>query len=660
MKIKQREFMKITGMSALSASIVGVFILKTIRGPIKINWRLLLINVLFITVLFVQYPFAIDNGVASLPPMGWNSWNHFSKNINVDIIKGIVDSIVSMGFRDAGYLYVNIDDGWMEQINNDEWVRDNNGHVITDKKKFPQGMKALGDYIKSKDMKFGIYSKWFTHGYEEIDVGDFASWGVEYNKYDCWHTHYMDESWTKMRDLMIDKGMVYSIHFTNRENVYRPDIHDLTHVFRITNDIKDSYEVPIYSWATTTTIASDRMAQISFTTRKGCYADPDMMQVGRGNQTLEEYKCQFALWCIWSAPFIMGHDVRTTTAPILEILTNPEIIAVNQDSAVNPGYRVWSREDSTEAWVKPLGFKGNERAVVLHNRSKSNKNLGITWLKLGFIPEEEASVRDLYEKKDLGTFTDSFSADVPSHSVAVLKITGIPQIIPHIAIPIYEAENAFMSEPAGIETSGGITKVTGIGGINSSNHRTGTLTLYVTAKEALSYLMNFDYMANGDKKIYVSVNGKAGVAVDCPNTTSWSLSKTCSLRVDLEKDENSIRFYNNKEVTAHLDRITFPDAITGIKYKVNSAISQECKLTGDLRRIRFFIPKLNHAQQLILQVFDFKGRVVRELINELTQGGNYTVAWDALNDSGEKAARGIYFCRLKIDNVTKTISLTRL
>jgi hypothetical protein len=509
-----------------------------------------------------------DQGVAPLPPMGWNSWNDFFVNITDEIVRGQADAIEAMGLKAAGYQYVVIDDGWAKLVN-DQWQRDAGGHIVVEATRFPDGMKPVGDYIRGKGLKFGIYTKWYTKGHEAFDVADFLSWGVEYYKYDNFNTDYLDSSWQTMSDILKKTGIVYSIHYAGERYRYRPDIAKVVHLFRTANDIKDTYDVPAYDWATSTTINADRMAEISFATRSGCYADPDMMTIGQGSQNLTEYKSQFALWCLWSAPLIMGHDVRKTTVPILEVLTNPELIAVNQDPAVQPGYRIrYNPQEATEAWVKPLGTTGTQRAVVLHNRGRTPREMSIAWEDLGFVPTEKALVRDLYKRADQGSFAGSYTTTVPAHGVAMLKISGTPPVITSKGKVVYEAEKAFRSEPAAVvagEGLGGKFKVVGIGGATLDQNgkpipqnRTGTLTFYVTAAKAGSYPLTLDYLADGDKKLYASINGQAGTAIDCPSTGSWNTGRSVSLTVKLAKGENSIRFYNNEAETVQLDRIMFP------------------------------------------------------------------------------------------------------
>jgi len=265
----------------------------------------------------------------------------------------------------------------------------------------------------------------------------------------------------------------------------------------------------------------------------------------------------------------MGHDVRKTTLPILEVLTNPEMIAINQDPAVQPGYRLWhNKKDATEAWVKPLGTTGSQRAVVLHNRGSAPHAMSIALEELGFLANKSATVRDLYQKVDQGSFKGIYTVMVPSHGAVLLKIVGTPQVITQNGRFIYEAEKAFRSEPAAVVAGGGLSgkrKVVAIGGANvgqdgkpDSQNRTGTLTFYVVAAKAGSYQMTIDYLAEGDKKLYASINGKAGTPIDCPSTGSWNTVRSLGLNVALENGENSIRFYNNDAETAQLDRVTFP------------------------------------------------------------------------------------------------------
>ena len=360
--------------------------------------------------------------VGATPPMGWNSWNQFGCSPSESLLKGVADVMVSSGMAAAGYAYVNIDDCWMSG-------RDASGNLQWDTSKFPSGMPALGEYIHGKGLKFGIYEtpsgttcagKTGGSGHISQDAKTFASWGVDYLKYDHCQTKDMT-SFAQMHDALVAAGrpIFYSINPVYGSGSCVPpnctvDELKVCNMWRIGFDINAS-------WGSFTgLIDTDRpLAQYA---GPGHWNDPDMLEVGRG-MSADEDRSHFGMWAILAAPLITGNDIRSMSATTKAILTNTDVIAVDQDPLGKQGTRVATPGSNLEVWSKQLTGT-NARAVALFNRSGSAASMTVKWTDIG-LPAGSATVRDLYAQKDLGPSTDSYTAaSVPSHGIVMLKIVS--------------------------------------------------------------------------------------------------------------------------------------------------------------------------------------------------------------------------------------------
>jgi alpha-galactosidase len=365
----------------------------------------------------------LDNGLAKTPLMGWNSWNKFGCNVSEDLIRSMTDALVSSGMRDAGYQYVVIDDCW--QVS-----RDKDGNIVPDPQRFPHGMKALGDYIHSKGLKFGIYSDAGTltcqkrpgsRGYEFQDARQYAAWGVDYLKYD-WCNHSTQDSaasYSIMRDALAASGrpIVFSIceWGSTKPWLWAGDIGNL---WRTTGDISDHFEGKYdYAWGMTNIV--DQQVGIDGYAGPGHWNDPDMLEVGNGGMTNTEYQAHFSLWALLAAPLMAGNDVRSMSPEIRDVLTNQEVIAVDQDALGQEGRRV-RKDGETEVWVRPL--QDGSRAVALFNRGKESSTIDVNWVDLRYPAHMRAAVRDLWQHREVGDFSGKFSASVPSHGVVMLTV----------------------------------------------------------------------------------------------------------------------------------------------------------------------------------------------------------------------------------------------
>jgi alpha-galactosidase len=358
----------------------------------------------------------IPNGLAKTPPMGWNSWNKFRTKIDDKTVREIADAMVVSGMRDAGYKYINIDDGW-------EWKRDDKG-VLQTNPNFPD-MKALADYVHGKGLKLGIYSSPGPttcggyvggYGHEEIDAQTWADWGIDYLKYDwcsasrIWTDADMQAVYQRMGEAIRKTGrpIVYSICQYGRANVQEWGPKVGGNLWRTTFDIRDQYE---------------SMASIGFSqsdlapfAAPGHWNDPDMLEIGNGAMSPIEYQTHMSLWAILAAPLIAGNDLRSMTVETKSILLNPEAIAIDQDPLGNAGARL-SVDGQTEVWGRPLAR--NAFAVGLFNRGDTEAEMRVAWT--AFKAAGTLRVRDVWAKADRGTFKDGFSAKVPPHGVVLIR-----------------------------------------------------------------------------------------------------------------------------------------------------------------------------------------------------------------------------------------------
>ena len=357
------------------------------------------------------------NGLAQTPPMCWNSWNHFGDAIDDRTVRQIADALADSGLRDAGYVYVNLDVGWQGR-------RDEHGEIHSNVK-FPD-MKDLGSYLHERGLKFGIYStpgprdclnRIGSHGYEEQDAATFARWSVDYLKYDActaksvYHTEAEGQAlYQKMGVALRATGrpIVYSLSGFGDERGLGRKVG--ANLWRTSGDIADR-------WSIVSKIGFEQSGDPA-AAGPGAWNDPDMLEVGNGAMTLEEYRTQLSLWSILAAPLILGNDVRHMSAEIRELLLNAEVIAIDQDTLGQQGHRVVQRE-LVEVWVKPLA--SGALAVGLFNRSDGTKSIGIRWPELGLNGPQ--AVRDLWRRSDVGTLADRYDSDVPPHGSVLLRVT---------------------------------------------------------------------------------------------------------------------------------------------------------------------------------------------------------------------------------------------
>jgi alpha-galactosidase len=403
-------------------------------GYIKRSLLILLTGVTISSSLYAQK----FEGLAQTPPMGWNSWNTFQTNIDEPLLKGMVDTYVSSGMKDAGYTYFVLDDGWMSM------ERDKDGNLVADPKKFPNGMKEFSDYVHSKGLKFGIYNCAGTktcagypgtRGYEYQDARLYASWGVDYLKFDWCNSDGINaiEAYKTMSKAIKAAGrpMIFSLCEWGQHKPWRW-AKDVGQLWRTTGDIYAGFKNNLNkgTWTASSVLTIlDQQDSIRQFAGPGHWNDPDMLEVGNGMKYNED-KAHFSLWCMLAAPLMAGNDLRKMSAETASILTNKEMIAVDQDALGIGAFRYYAF-DGIEIWVKPLS--NNELAVCFLNRSDHPQTISYDWkahaindtlskMNIDFN-QVNYKLRDLWEKKDAGTTAKIFKQTIPSDDVVVLRLT---------------------------------------------------------------------------------------------------------------------------------------------------------------------------------------------------------------------------------------------
>jgi len=367
--------------------------------------------------------------LALTPPMGWNSWNYFQcDGINEQVIKETADAMVASGMKEAGYEYIVIDDCW--QVG-----RDASGEIIIDSLKFPHGMKYLADYIHGKGLKFGIYSDAGTYtcggrpgskGYEYKDAETYARWGVDYLKYDWCNTEGQDpvQSYTLMRDALYAAGrpVVFSICDWGYSQPWKW-ADTVGHLWRTTLDIADRWDGSRWGNQLGWTVILEKQVGLEKYAGPGQWNDPDMLEVGNPGLTLNEARAHFTMWCMLAAPLITGNDLRNMSDEIKEILTNRNLIAVDQDSLGRQGFKVWD-DGNFEIWQKPLA--GGDIAVCLLNLEIRDKEFTVEWdnMRLKGL-EGKYRVKNLWKDTTQGNTGEIFTVTVPARNVIVYQLTKI-------------------------------------------------------------------------------------------------------------------------------------------------------------------------------------------------------------------------------------------
>ena len=361
--------------------------------------------------------------LAAVPPMGFNTWNKFGCNVDETLIRGTADAMVETGMRDAGYKYLVIDDCWQVE-------RDAEGRIVADPERFAGGMKALADYVHARGLLFGLYTdigpktcagRPGSAGFFDIDAATYAEWGVDYVKVDWCHCDDLDAAaeYARFRDALRRAGrpIVLSICEWGRNDPWRW-AKGVGQLWRTTADIGDNWRSVVWIIG-----ANSRHAEAA---GPGGWNDPDMLEVGNGGMTFEEYKTHFSLWAIMAAPLMAGNDLRAMTDETRAILLNKEVIEVDQDPLGVQGDVVIERGYGGQVWMKPLA--DGSKAVAFVNYTERELAQYVRWAQIG-LPPGPARVRDLWAHADLGVHSDTgkhdnerFEVKVPAHGVVMVRI----------------------------------------------------------------------------------------------------------------------------------------------------------------------------------------------------------------------------------------------
>ncbi len=532
-----------------------------------INMYKNLFLVLVISIITTYTGYAQKDVVAKTPPMGWNSWNKFARAINEDLIKEIADAMVSSGMKDAGYEYVVIDDLWQKgRILGDSVIvegRDEMHRLIPDPIKFPGGMKALGDYIHSKGLKFGLYTgpgistcggAPGSLGFEKTDIATFDSWGVDFIKLDkCSFSGDIDSMLKKWRTLL-DQASRPIVLSVNMGTINFRCLSPYVNMWRTTSDIQTDWSYPREKPKIFPSITGviRQHGMLSVPQSPSSWNDPDMMQVGNGELTIDENKTHFNMWAIFGAPLIAGNDLRNMPPEIVSILTNGEVIEVNQDPLGFMGIKVADNKQGLQVWAKKL-YNYSDYAVMLMNLNETGEKVTFRKEYLGL--RESFFVRDLGTHTDLGRFSDSLEIFVPPHGSFLFKITANEK--PHTLKPftagnilkdndlLLEAEDAacyescFFDESASSFSGNGFLK-----GSEITDWARFGIIWKVTAAYKKDCLIEIKYMNPISREAQCTLNAQ-NVKLPVTKSGEW---KTVTVPFSLEQGDNIITLKSRRSI----------------------------------------------------------------------------------------------------------------
>lgn len=527
---------------------------KQFLSLFKKTMRNYLLTLLLSTICTISLD-AQKPGWAVVPPMGWNSWNTFGGRINEEIVLGIADAIVNSGMKDVGYEYVVIDDCWQlgrkkSVINNLETNgRDSNGTILADTVKFPHGMKYVADYIHSKGLKFGIYTVpgesscggyTGSAGFEELDVNTFAEWGVDYIKLD-WCGCNEDQIVVLQRWRNILNKASRPIVLSASGASLQPSIVNYSDMWRTGSDIQKIWASDPYNFKIFPGLVDIFKINLYSPVKQTVsgYNDPDMLQVG--NMSDEESKTHFSMWSMFGAPLIAGNDLRSMTPEITKILTNREVVAIDQDPSANQGTLVKEFRQGLELWAKNL-YKYSEYAVILLNKGEKPAKMAFDYKELGL--KKPVFLRDIWMHSDLGLYAKPYEVEVPVHGCIMLKVTAneypvkigtykIPYIL--LRSPIEVEDNFFNFEAGKIDTT--IPGYTGKGYLLGVNHEwcVFRLSFRYNIETTGNYKVDLRYNL-ADKKVLNFTFNQTKFSLK-PTGKEW---KTVSIDIRLSKGYNEL------------------------------------------------------------------------------------------------------------------------
>jgi alpha-galactosidase len=421
------------------------------NNPAGMNLKLLMVLLLSIVHFGDVHAQSLKkSNLALTPPMGWNSWNTFRcDGLNEQLVKDMADIISTNGMKEAGYEYVNLDDCW--QIG-----RYPDGRIMVDSVRFPSGIKALADYVHSKGLKLGIYSdaglmtcakRPGSFRFEEIDAQTYAEWGIDYLKYDFCNLP------EKLEQAPDDKKMAPMLRTALKgpsnytaEQIYLPMAAalakqdreivfsicnwgvqepwkwagDISHLWRTTPDIRPYFKGFSLKYTVFMSIMEivnrAHKDELHLYAGPGKWNDPDMLEVGNGKLTYDENVAHFSMWAMMAAPLLAGNDLRSMSPEVLSILTNPKVIAVNQDKLGKQGYKVADTK-GVQIWMKPLS---KDRWALCLLNPKGKKTIHVDWTALKL--EGNWKAEDLWLDVTLSTAQAS-PIEVPKHGVRMFVLS---------------------------------------------------------------------------------------------------------------------------------------------------------------------------------------------------------------------------------------------
>ena len=508
------------------------------------------------------------NDSVKAPTMGWSSWNTYGANISESIIKRQADAMVRFKLKDVGYQYINIDDGFFNG-------RDANGHLVIHPTRFPQGLKPVVDYIHSKGLKAGIYSDAghntcaSYHGGEKGGVGAglldhdqedcdlyFKELEFDFFKVDfCGGVDYHNSERLNLDERTRYEAIAKAIKNTGREvtfNACRWDfpgtwILDIADSWRTTGDINAS-------WGSVKDIIAQNL-YLSAYARNGHYNDMDMLEVGRGMTSTED-RTHFSMWCIMASPLLIGCDMANMTATTRNLLTNSELIALNQDRLGLQAY-VAKNDGGTYILVKDLEERnGLTRAVALYNPTDASKSMTLNFPDVDLAGK--VAMRDVINKTNEGEFEDSYTVTVPAHGTRVFRLTAEHRLMRGL----YEAETAWLSSYQELRNNQSAeTAIYAADGNCSGGEKVGWLgrkadndlqwrDVFVDTDG--EYEMELFYMSGENRNISISVNGGTATRISC-NSGGWGTVASKKLRIHLQKGNNVIRLFNTSAWMPDID-----------------------------------------------------------------------------------------------------------
>ena len=535
------------------------------------------------------------------PTMGWSSWNTYGVNINDALIRRQADALVVKGLKNVGYDHVNIDDGFFGGRNTAT------GELIIHPTRFPNGLKPVADYIHSKGLKAGIYSDAGANTCGNMYNGDDLSVNVGFYNYDqrdadfYFNTCGFDfikvdfcggDAPQNKQHLALDPQQRYTaisqaIKATGREdvrlNVCRWDypgtwVHDVAFSWRTTHDIWDG-------WASVKGILAENLYMSAYS-YDGHFNDMDMLEVGRSMST-EEDKTHFGMWCIMNSPLLIGCDLTTINSTALALLRNKELIALNQDTLYQQAYIV-GLVSECHILVRDIGtLGGSKRAFAVYNPNDVAKNVPVAFSDLDLAGN--VKLRDLFQKRNLGTYTDSYNVNVPAHGTRIFMAEADVRL----ERTRYEAETAYISDYQ--ELKNNQTERTGIyeaasycsagfkAGWLGYSEQNDLLWRDVYSNEGGEYKLTIAYISGENRNITVSVNGSKVQTVNV-NSGGWNTVAKQTLTVQLQKGRNTIRLSNPTNWMPDIDYIELessaPTAMSSLRAEGTKQASRPYDMTG--------------------------------------------------------------------------------